>query len=494
MNKQHINRRSVIKGISTSAALALSPGRSAYGATPKTDVLVLGAGLSGLNAALTLEDVGYRVRVLEGSERIGGRLFTAPADEVPGYPEMGGSGIGRHYARILDVANRFDVAMERSRPRTEPVRGEIMLHVRGTGILPDDWAEHPLNPFVTATRRKRSLTGFQFSVYGDDDNPLPLGDLEAWQSGRHAAMDISVHDFLMRKRVDPQAIQLGCGTNMSYGRNVHDLSALMGFQSANLVRSLYRGNDAFSGGALAAVGGNQRVPEAMARAVTSEILMTQHIHSIASDQHGVTVTTKRGDVHTAKYCICTFPFSALKHVRVSPYLSGKQAQAVHELGYTPVFQVHVIPTKPYWEKDGLPPSMWTDTCAGRFMALKNDPAAPGKITSCLSFVNGEMAQYLDRLPPDVAAQNVLAALARIRPATQGALKVVKVYSWNRSPFAGGAYAYWKPGQITRFAKEMRAPLENIHFAGEHTAVINRGMEGAMESGERAAIEVMERLG
>ncbi|MSQ86237.1 MAG: hypothetical protein EXR10_05220 [Alphaproteobacteria bacterium] len=57
----------------------------------------------------------------------------------------------------------------------------------------------------------------------------------------------------------------------------------------------------------------------------------------------------------------------------------------------------------------------------------------------------------------------------------------------------GAYAYWKPGQITRFAKELGKPRGRMFFAGEHTAVTNRGMEGAMESGERAALEIGEKL-
>ena len=60
-------------------------------------------------------------------------------------------------------------------------------------------------------------------------------------------------------------------------------------------------------------------------------------------------------------------------------------------------------------------------------------------------------------------------------------------------FAGGAYACWEPGQITRFANEVAKPHGRLFFAGEHTAAVARGMEGAMESGERAALEVMEIL-
>lgn len=489
-----LSRRELLKFMATGAALASAPGRFAVGQTRSVDVLVLGAGLAGLNAALNLEDIGYRVQVLEGENRVGGRLYTAPDAQIPGHPEMGGSGIGQHYARVLYAANRFGAPMDAQRPRTEGRPGEVMFHVRGAAIQTEEWLSHPLNPFRQEKFRKTKLSSFQYGVYSDQHNPLPVNDFEAWQSGKFADSDISVYDYLLREGVSPQGIKLGCGTNMSYGTNPHDLSMLMGYQSSNLIRSLYRGPNALTGGALAGSGGNQRIPEAIAAGLKSEIVLGQHVRSILSSADGVVVKTKNHEEFRAKFCICTFPFSALKHVHTEPNFEGLQAEAVHSLGYTPVFQAHFVPTKPYWEIDGLPPSMWTDRISGRFMALKNDSKEPDRIDCCVAFVNGEMAKYLDRFDPAVAGNMILSELAKIRPATAGALKLVNVHSWNRSPFAGGAYAYWKPGQITRFSREMRRPVERLHFAGEHTAVLNRGMEGAMESGERAALEVMDRLG
>ncbi|MFK7885950.1 MAG: flavin monoamine oxidase family protein [Gammaproteobacteria bacterium] len=369
-----------------------------------------------------------------------------------------------------------------------------MYHLRGQSIQVDEWAEHKLNPFTLDANRKKKLSSFQFLVYPEDENPLPKHDFEAWQNGKYGDVDISVFDYMTRKGLSAEAIKLGCSTNMSYGTSAHDLSMLMGFQSSNLINSLYRGENALPGRSMASAGGNQRIPEAMAKGLGGDVLLNQHIRSIESTGKGVRVTTVKGDVYNAKYCICTLPFSALRHVHVAPGFSGLQSEAVHKLEYTPVFQAHFVPTKPYWEIDGLPPSMWTDRISGRFMALKNDPSEPERVTSCLSFVNGEMARYLDRFAPDVAGRMIQSLLAQIRPATKDALRLAKVVSWNRTPFAGGAYAYWQPGQATRFAKTMRDPLARIHFAGEHTAVLNRGMEGAMESGERAALEVMDRLG
>ena len=52
---------------------------------------------------------------------------------------------------------------------------------------------------------------------------------------------------------------------------------------------------------------------------------------------------------------------------------------------------------------------------------------------------------------------------------------------------------WGPGEITAFHGKLWARHGRISFCGEHTALINRGMDAALESGERAASEVLERL-
>jgi monoamine oxidase len=60
----------------------------------------------------------------------------------------------------------------------------------------------------------------------------------------------------------------------------------------------------------------------------------------------------------------------------------------------------------------------------------------------------------------------------------------------QDPFSRGDWAVWGPGQVTAFARDIARPHGRIHFCGEHTAISNRGMEGAMESGERAALEIL----
>lgn len=84
-------------------------------------------------------------------------------------------------------------------------------------------------------------------------------------------------------------------------------------------------------------------------------------------------------------------------------------------------------------------------------------------------------------------------LIKIRPSLEGALEPLLVQSCHRNVHGAGDWVFWRPGQIQKYAGNMREPHGNIHFAGEHTALLERGMEGAFESGERAAFDILMNI-
>ena len=105
-----------------------------------------------------------------------------------------------------------------------------------------------------------------------------------------------------------------------------------------------------------------------------------------------------------------------------------------------------------------------------------------------------MARYLDRLGPEGAKAAVVKYIEGFRPAAKGQLTALHFHSWELDRFAGGGnYMVWGPGEVTAFHGKLWARHGRISFCGQYTSLLDRGMEGAMASGERAASEVIERL-
>ncbi len=449
--------------------------------TTRSDVIVIGAGLSGLNAALNLEDQGLAVTVLEGRERIGGRLFTL--DDVPGHPEAGGNGIGYSYARFLDLARRLKVDMVPERLRTEP-RDNTALHVRGEFVPLSQWETSARNPHPEALRK---LPPWQV-IFSFLNGKLPPLELDGWQSPANAAFDVPVAVYLRDLGLNDETIRLADKFS-SYGTNLWQSSLLQlchVFAFGRVSAQIGKGR----GGPMSVKGGNQRMPEAMAGAVKGNVLLGRAVAGIRLGADDVEVRCADGSVHRARFCVMSAPFSALRLIPIDPWFTGAQAEAVATLPYHAAFQVHFGIEKPFWEKDGLPPSFWSDGLIERFNALNYGPN--DSISSYLHYSNGDSTSRFDRTTPEDAAQQILAEVERVRPAAKGALRVIRAWSWQQTPFSGGAYASWAPGQVPRFAVAMRQPNQRMHVCGEHTSVLARGMEGALESGERAALEILQR--
>ena len=109
------------------------------------------------------------------------------------------------------------------------------------------------------------------------------------------------------------------------------------------------------------------------------------------------------------------------------------------------------------------------------------------------WINGDNAMRVDRLG-DAAGPLLLDTLARLRPSTKGNLEIMGHVSWGADPLIGGEKHVLGPGDISRYGKVVSEPVGPMHWAGEHHKSRDQGAEAALESGERAAREVLQALG
>jgi len=478
-----LDRRAVLRAIGAASIAIAAPG--VLRAQNKSDVIVIGAGLSGLTAALFLQDAGVNVQVIEGRDRIGGRVLSYR--NIPGNPEAGGTAFGPGYARLVDAARTHGVDLIDITPIT-PFFFQRELVLNNEFISAEAWPEHPRNPFPEQARAMMPWL-FLPMLLGSAN---PLKTLDAWLAPENAHLDISLYEYLKQAGQSDATIRLAYDVNPSWGNSAHDVSTLMplfAYAFSAMQKELAAGGKVMG---YTARGGNQAIPEAMAAALKNEVHMDQQVIAIRSDSDGAEVHCSDGRVYRADRVICSIPFSVLKRIRIEPMLTGAQARAVNTLESQVINQVHMVARRPFWEADGMTPNMFTDSLCGMVVA-EHKGERPEDITSLTAWVRGHKAAWMDQVEEHDAVAAVVADIERLRPAAKGQLEVVAYKSWYRDPFSSGDWAVWQPGQVTELAPHVATPHARIHFCGEHTAVANRGMEGAMESGERVGLEVMDRI-
>jgi len=441
------------------------------------DVIVLGAGVSGLNTAWLLEQQGLSVLVLEGRQRVGGRVYTL--FDQPGTPEMGFNAMSAGYGRGIDAARRAGVDLYDIGPRLAKNKLELVL---GRRVLTrSEWAASSVNPFPDG--RKTMMPWEIAGALVHQNNPLK--DWLQWTDPKNAALDVSFHDFLRGQGLNEAAIHLAVDTAPYYGGSAYDISALMyefadGWTTAQI---------ALGKQSLAVKGGNQKLPIGMAKLLKGDLLFGKEVVGISSGATGATVVCRDGSSYSAKYVVCSLPFSTLRNVKMDPVLTGVQAQAVQTIPYQLISLAFLTVKSPFWEIDKLSPTMWTDGMAATVIAQRFGET-DDEITGLVVMARGALSAYWDRLGRETALQRIIAEIEAIRPAAKGQLAAAAYHSWAAEPFSAGDWAYFGPGQVTSFANAMSAPAGRVHFCGEHTATTNRGLEGAFESSERVAIEVL----
>ncbi|NJN22285.1 MAG: hypothetical protein HC812_15275 [Leptolyngbya sp. RL_3_1] len=396
---------------------------------------------------------------------------------------IGGTGFTPGYARLVTAARTHGVELLDLRP----VLGyynqrEIFLGGRHVPIA--EWPEHPGN-FFPKDARETPPWGYLPRLTARL-NPLKTAD--AWQSPEHAELDIPYHDWLRQHGVSDDIIRMTYGVEPSHGNTAFDVSALMLLFVSRFAAVQSGMSRPGESPIVTAKGGNQAIPEAMASALRNEVELGRDVVAIDDRGDRVEVRCSDGRIYTADHVVCSIPCPVLRRVEISPPMPPQQARAVQTLDSQIINLVHMVADRPFWEEEGLSPNMFSDGLVSNLVG-EHKGADPADVTSLTAWIRGHKAAFLDQIPEAEARTLVLSDIARQRPASKGRLEIVEYKSWYRDRFSAGDWAVWQPGQVNALAPHVGKAHGRIHFCGEHTAIANRGMEGAMESGERAAIEV-----
>jgi monoamine oxidase len=479
------DRRALI-GAGLAGAASLAAPRTLL-AAEQADVVVIGAGLSGLQTARLLEQGGARVIVLEGADRIGGRVHTG--DGLEGRPEFGATQIGAGYERVRALAGTLGL---RLLPEDRDIE-DFAYFINGSLVGANGWAASPANRTVGAEREQApDRLGM-----GAMARLNPFTDMSDWRRPEALRYDVSIGSLLRIAGYSEEAVRL---TELAGGGgDVWGVSALAMFQEASRLAH-ERAAAGAAGGRESLTysqgegvtfnwiveGGTARLTEAMTRSLKGPVRTGQIVTAILQDGRGVEVRTAAGGRWRASHVVSTVPMHMLRSVALEPGPGPLLAETIHSLYSAQTWRAWLRVTEPFWEQDGLAPSLLTDEAIGMMWVFSNAKSGDREHRAMI-VATGRAARSLDAVADP--QRFVLDRLAQIRPSTKGKIRWIASKSWAREPLIQACRNIYGPGQVTRLRDAMWSSHGRLHFAGEQCRRTGVGMEAALESAEYAAASI-----
>ncbi|KAK7262722.1 hypothetical protein RJT34_30302 [Clitoria ternatea] len=430
-------------------------------------VVVIGAGLAGLAAARQLMSFGYKVVVLEGRTRPGGRVYTQKMGCEGKFAalDLGGSVITGIHANPLGVlARQLSIPLHKIRencplykPNGAPVNKEM-----------DASVEFVFNRLLDKVMELRQIMG---GFASDTSLGSVLQTLQVLYNVARSTTDEK--QLLDWHLANLEYANAGCLSNLSAAYWDQDDPYEMGGDHCFLT------------------GGNWRLIKALCEGVP--ILYGKIVNTIRYGNDGIEVVA--GDqVFQADLALCTVPLGVLKKKTIcfQPELPARKLAAIERMGFGLLNKVAMVFPYVFWGED-----QDTFGCLneyshqrGEFFLFYSYHTVSGG-PAIIALVAGEAAQNFESTEPSILLHRVLTVLKGIfHP--QGIIVPEPIQStctrWGSDPFSYGSYSHVS---VHSSGGDYDILAENVgnklFFAGEATSrYYPATMHGAFLSGLREA--------
>jgi monoamine oxidase len=454
----------------------------------RVDVAVIGGGLAGLVATYRLRTAGVDARLYEGSNRLGGRAWSL---REQGYAlgEHGGQFIDSTHSELLTLCSQLGL--------------ETVDRIVG----PDREVRRLDGRRVT----DRQLTD-EFDAAWERIGP----DLEALNGG--AAWNVSSEETVALDRLTAAEwidTRIEGGRTSALGQSLaisHTTLSGIDVEELSSLSILYALSTS-SPGDLRATGdsderyvvreGSGRVPEELVKRIGDGAIETRvPLVALRREGEGAVIVLEDGvrtrDI-TARRVVLALPFTKLREVDLGRAgLSEIGLRTIRELAMGTNAKLHLGPDPdPGWRRKGLSgdgqstelQTVWderrgVDDQVGQLVQYTGGKVGRTLFSDIRSVPHTEVS--VGAVAPTYEAAEALFGRRSRDAATMGGY----LDRWADDPWTHGSYSGYTAGQWTTIAGYAGTPEPPFHFAGEHTSVWQGYMNGAVESGERAAGEII----
>lgn len=496
MNAYPFNRRIFLGAFGGVMAAGITPAaRAAASSASGRRVVVIGAGIAGLVAAYEIEKQGGEAIVLEARDRLGGRAWTlrggdrishiGDTDQIVGFSDglylnAGPARIPSHHDQYLGLARELGVPLEvlvnssRSDFLLDPAHngaaGRIRLRqaandLRGhlSALLEKALKSGALDQQIDASVRAK-LVAF-LKLYGD------LADDGNYQGSQRSGLS-QVPGATIEQAIAVPPVSL---------------DALLA--NAQLSWILFEENILMQPTMLQPVGGMDRLPVAIAKALRNPVRTGAEVREIRRDGKGVRIVirharSKRAETIQADRAIITTPLPIL--ARTPSDFSAPVKKAIASVRYSDSIKIG-FESAPFWEADQIYGGI---SFTGGDTSLVWYPSGTFQQKRQILLAAYAAKVQATRLPAHTRAEQIeiaRAAVDRLHPGHGRDLANPVQVHWQRIPFSEGPWVEWEdPGNDRHAADVINAGDGPFLFAGSHlSAYSGHWQEGAILSARRA---------
>ncbi|MEO6432705.1 MAG: FAD-dependent oxidoreductase [Sphingomicrobium sp.] len=458
-------------------------------------VVVLGAGIAGLVAAYELSRAGYRVKVIEAQDRIGGRAWTIRGQtkiEQIGRPDQmsnfapgqyfnpGPTRIPSTHRAVLSYAKRFGVKLEPFVNSNRNAKWDFggKIHREARHVID---ARGQIGELLAKAIDQHRLDGV-----------APKGEVEMIRQFLAPWALLDRKGKYVGDGASGYAAAPGAYANAPVGLDPLSWKELLPSESIALPY-LFELIPDMQATMLQPVGGMDRIVYAIYDQVKPLVQLNSPVSAIR--QTGGKVTIEHGterQVTVADYCVCTIPMPVL--ARIPSDFSPAKKKALTSVKYLKSVKL-AFQAPRFWEEDddiyGGP--AWTDRANENMLYPSNDFGAPLGV-----LVAAYCAGWTGRNNPDAFAalshkeriRICIEAVEAMHPGRSKLLSSPVQVAWGLTKYSEGVGPEWPGGPGSSGARpaeytELARPEGPIVFAGEHLSYAQTWQEGAVLASHEA---------